>query len=242
VCSRGERGRSREIDFGPRVAKHLASGRFRSREIDLRPSGCQKSRGWEITGYRIWTMWSPKNPIILSGVGDHGRSNLGPKMSGVIGRTATGTHRGARLSQSARRKRQRVEIAARREAEHMGSQASSHSASGEEPLPQRGETSEVRRLLARLRAAIAARDVARSLLKGSGDRPDGGWILRRVNMAYDVAWGHSWRNSGQPRFPPETLEGHVHNAEVRLEAERQRLRRRWERGEGRGAGDGPGSG
>ena len=33
-------------------------------------------------------------------------------------------------------------------------------------------TSEVRRLLARLRAAIAARDVARSLLKGTGDRPD----------------------------------------------------------------------
>jgi hypothetical protein len=144
--------------------------------------------------------------------------------------------RGAQTSHSARRKLKRVETAAQRETERRGSQevgavaSSSHPTSGEEPQPQREETSEARRLLARLRAAIAARDVACALLKGSGGRPDRRWVLRHVNMAYDVAWGHSWRTFCQPRFTPEALEGHVHNAEVRLEAERQRIRRCGERG------------
>jgi hypothetical protein len=172
--------------------------------------------------------------------------------AGDGGQTAARKRRGARPSHSARRKLQRVETAAQRETEQRGSQeggtleSSLRSASGKVPPPQREETSEARRLLARLRAAIAARDVACALLKGSGDWPGRGWVLRRVNMAYDVAWGHSWRSLGQPRFAPETLEGHVHNAEVRLEAERQRIRRcgesACESGEGRGVGDGTGSG
>jgi hypothetical protein len=105
-----------------------------------------------------------------------------------------------------------------------------------------GPPNAARRLLARLRAAIAARDVARALLKGSGDRPNERRMLRSISTAYDVAWGHSWRSFDRPRFPPESLEGHVHNAEVRLEAEKQRMRRECGGGEGGGSGEGLGSG
>jgi hypothetical protein len=134
--------------------------------------------------------------------------------------------RGAQPSQSARRRQRREDAAVRRE---------------EGPTEFRGGDA-ARRLLARLRAAIAARDVARALLKGSGDRPNERRMLRSISTAYDVAWGHSWRSFDRPRFPPESLEGHVHNAEVRLEAEKQRMRRECGGGEGGGSGEGLGSG
>jgi hypothetical protein len=85
---------------------------------------------------------------------------------------------------------------------------------------------EARRLLARLRAALAARDAARTLLKGSGDRPLGAWALRRIAEAYGDARRHSWGRYDRPRFSPEALEGHVYNAEVQLEAETRRVRAR----------------